>query len=732
MRKILAYTYFLFVLLLSLTMTSCSDGLDSDSEKNGITLTVSTSGLLAKATMAGDDDLNENQIKYLHYFIYQNGKTSESPVLSGFVKPNKPVTESMTISIEVDEATLREDLFPSNGRSCDVYIIANLPEDVELPSVCSIDNLKALELDTFFADADGSFLRQECFVMDGSGKAEVISLRNVIVAEGNISLKRLASKISLATTVESSYTDEEGVVWTPDVEGMTLELVNCSNNILLNGIAGDVEPERFDYSPRSHISEGNSGRYSFEPFYSYPCSWHLRSEDELVFRIKLPWTDNAGRWQPCYYKVLLNTTELVRNTYYHVNVNIGILGSFSPQEDPVELQNLSYLVVDWRNGLNDFSGGVEEEVDILAAHYLVLEKNVWEMHNQENLTIPYISSDKCVVKDIEIIRDNYQDSNNNYDSDGTKPLTVFLTSDPQNPLATYVAVSHELVNDLSDENADYLPYTVTFTICHESNQDKFYEEVTVVQYPANYITRETNSYYDSRNPTKDVDGSVYVNGDGPATNANGDFGGCYGIYGGTTNSNPSRYVIRTTVLENGSSYIIGDPRKDVIDNISGGNPGWTTAPDMNGTRRGLQFYYPTDDSDNTKTMVSPEFMIASSYGVTNEKSYDDMRRRCASYQEDGYPAGRWRMPTLAELEYITTLSAKGVIPTLFNNGSAYWCAHGTATPKAGGDVTSSNDKSGSHSVRCVYDTWYWDNRLSDNPSTNADERAVFTWGDKAR
>ena len=45
-------------------------------------------------------------------------------------------------------------------------------------------------------------------------------------------------------------------------------------------------------------------------------------------------------------------------------------------------------------------------------------------------------------------------------------------------------------------------------------------------------------------------------------------------------------------------------------------------------------------------------------------SYSDAEKRCAAYQEDGYPAGRWRVPTKAEVKYIIQLSGWGVIPVL--------------------------------------------------------------------
>ena len=72
-------------------------------------------------------------------------------------------------------------------------------------------------------------------------------------------------------------------------------------------------------------------------------------------------------------------------------------------------------------------------------------------------------------------------------------------------------------------------------------------------------------------------------------------------------------------------------------------------------------------------MIAPVFKIASSWGVVTSGSinYVQAQKRCASYQENGYPAGRWRIPTEGEIEFIVSLSNMGYIPKLF--GGDYLC-----------------------------------------------------------
>ena len=132
-----------------------------------------------------------------------------------------------------------------------------------------------------------------------------------------------------------------------------------------------------------------------------------------------------------------------------------------------------------------------------------------------------------------------------------------------------------------------------------------------------------------------------------------------------------------------------------------------------------------------RDVIAPAFRIASSYGVCgNAFSLDDAEKRCASYQEYGYPAGRWRVPTRAELEFITTLSAKGFIPSLFNVVSAgktsiYWSSQGIMNVLSDGTVRDNTTTYSVGWVRCVYDEWYWGSGKIDNINT-------FTWGDAAR
>ena len=218
------------------------------------------------------------------------------------------------------------------------------------------------------------------------------------------------------------------------------------------------------------------------------------------------------------------------------------------------------------------------------------------------------------------------------------------------------------------------------------------------------------------------------------------------------------YVITVNTLDTlQQKYTIDDPRYFYTENLNGTNENaqltTPTSPNISvannwceraqslyyvGTtqRRRLRWYYPTNESDDYAYVIAPKIRVASSYGKTNPQNRRNSRRRCATYQEAGYPAGRWRLPTLGEMQYIVNLSNTGKIPVLFSNSRTYLSAQGWVSIPAAStsDITlTANDDTQSAYVRCVYDEWYWEKqtdytitpttgyRLGDMPKNNPEE-----------
>lgn len=134
-------------------------------------------------------------------------------------------------------------------------------------------------------------------------------------------------------------------------------------------------------------------------------------------------------------------------------------------------------------------------------------------------------------------------------------------------------------------------------------------------------------------------------------------------------------------------------------------------------------YKPGSKLAPAKDYIAPEIMFASSYGKTGSITYEQAVLRCMAYQEDGYPAGRWRLPTEAEISMCVELQNRGAIPVLFRtdvtlsankNTGGYSAASGMRyIENAFHDYAGTYFLDGSRHKeiyawpRCVYDTWYW-------------------------
>ena len=747
-----------FLFLACLGMTACSEHNWADEgQTQCMELTVSCANVgIARAdgTRPGELDYNENLIQTLHYFLYPKGQTDANAVIVGKMDIVDGRQGNVKIRVPLNETELNTVLFPRPIMDCEVYLIANLPDGLIADnSNTSLDALKDLVIETDFK----TNATQASFIMDGQCTATITNRNQTVAAKGTIELKRLAAKFTTRISVDPTFTDTDGKEYTPQVQAMQIHLDNAGGNTTLSGT---FATELFDFNKRQRIGTQteNTDTYSiFAPFYSYPREWDY-DDNALVMYITLPWVyqqNGETITQNCYYKVYPGTMQLERNHWYNLDLNIGVLGSFSDTEERVELTDFEYKVVDWKNGYADWQSGVNLETEILSAYYLVVEQNKYEVNNKNTFEIPFISSHECIIKDLTMTYVYFGTSDTSEPED--KPVTI--TTDTQGTHykignkdtdwvkleGNTIKLSHTLNNDfVNTTDYDYSPFTISFTLCHKNNQTKYSERITIIQKPAISITAHLNSYREAYlneelpNNNDGKNGYQYVNGTAAADGGNGGkYGGAHGLTGG--NTNPYMYIIEVSVLPAGSQYILGDPRFDTPatsenkQNLDFNN--FVNAPGIEGTNsRKLQNYYGTKTDASVQNMIAPKFRIASSHGVTSTVSHQDAMNRAASYQEDGYPAGRWRVPTAAEVQFMIKLSSDKKIPTLFTAGNAYWCANGKVTPISGGGFTYNPGTTGNNGpVRCVYDDWYWENSQWPRMASRGDhpyKYNQFTWGDE--
>lgn len=742
MKKI--YSGILFMAGL-LALSSCDkSGTEIMEEGGAITISLSSAELVTRATREGEDTYNENTIKRIDWFLYEKGKTSGQAVKFGRVD-NLNAKGEETIRVNVTEEEVNSLIFPKTlGKNvCDVYLIVNLPDGVTI-SGTSVAELEALAIEAGFASGT-----QESFVMTGEGEATIVDRKKILAASGTINVDRVASKISLTAKVAKSIV-VDGTTWVSDPSSMKIQFCKGQSTAVLSGdpptavAASSFDYEKRTYTENTETTENGFTIWNGDPFYSYPKTWSSGDKDaEPYLLIELPWSSEGGAtntYKSCYYKVFLSSEELVRNTWYDITLTLSVLGSFTETEPTVMITGLEYKVCNW----SSFAFSAE----IQAARYLVVDQNEYVMNNIPTLEIPFLSSHECELVDKKVTKRNIISGG---DIDVTSGYELYI--DGSNIVYTKV-----LDNKYISPTFDFVPYTITMTIQHKDDSN-FFETIKIIQYPAIYGLDDQNSDYadDGNKKVNNHNGYAFVNGYNDLTSIGKQdlFANCPGLStksdGSASNPqtySPNMYVFTVTNLT-GTPYIIGDPRTEDIDkglvdakriyrNKSTTATAWVQAPALydGNTNRGLKYYYPTDGSDATKNMIAPKFRIASSYAVLTSNTYeaakslDGMRKRCASYQEDGYPAGRWRLPTEAEFKFILSQVDKKSLPPIYNPNTTYWCAHGLGTPKGSGvvDMDYKDSDTDDHSTRCVYDEWYW----GSEPALTGNAKSTFTWGDEPR
>ena len=165
---------------------------------------------------------------------------------------------------------------------------------------------------------------------------------------------------------------------------------------------------------------------------------------------------------------------------------------------------------------------------------------------------------------------------------------------------------------------------------------------------------------------------------------------------------------------------------------------WSETSGTNQYHRTLTYYYPTMEAQEKGNIIAPKFTMVSYHAYalagSSGNGKEVARRRCAAYQQWGYPAGRWRLPTYAELQFIKKLQSVGVILDICG-GSENWSAQGRVN--SGGTLSTTDN---SAYTRCVYDNWYWEqvdangtsyNKIPDPDGSHANWKK-FHWGDRPK
>lgn len=642
----------------------------------------------------GNPAYNENTITRADVFFFETAKGNCIYAQTG-IKPSPDNKLQVTLSSDVIKL----------DNQYHIYVVANhdFGYTPETAVGVSIADIKDKVITTVWKDGLTNIedVTESSLVMDGEADVTVS-----VSQPETVNLTRAMAKIAVFPTAEDQIVVGEGenkMTYTPVYGRMNVTLVN---GVKSTKLSGDYSVQAADYvvrMKREFADEDKDGSYTHVPFYSYPNPVTTADRKDSYLILCLPWSmEGQGTQQALnyYYRIPITKNnmpaELLRNNYYKINVHVGVLGSLDPK-DAVTLEG-DFEILDWNT--------MELSTEMQNYQYLVLDEYHSVMNNVNDLEMPYISSSDIDWSKTKITKVTYPD----YSRD--MPRTVTLERESELASAGFKLEPGQL-NTLkfshSVGNQDFVPYTIEIEVWNlQGVKTNLW---TIIQYPAIYIENRYNS--DGRN-------NRFIYGQNEDTNSRDvedDTGAGIGSVLDLSRSddqNPNQYIIHITSFDIGDNYVIGDPRTEEVD------------PMTNGGRKrfaNLNYYYPAKKND-VASMVAPTFMVASSWaGSSGVRNYENAKARCAAYQENGYPAGRWRMPTEAEINYIMYLSEQNEIPELLRNNSNYWGSSGRIVNQ--NQWKNPTGREDNIYIRCVYDIWYWGEEQISNPNK-------FTWGDEER
>lgn len=585
--------------------------------------------------------------------------------------------------------------------------------------VTTIEALKTLVLTTIFnRQEDGE---EPSFVMDGQVETPV-KLELGTALEKSIELERVASRIQLyANFKDFTETKEGGQIYeyTALTGTAKVTLYNAigrtsfSNSPLYGPTPSDIMNPRVRSMEGKYVGDADDKKngyfYNELPFYSYANDWSHESSLATYLELSVDWKEKVGtatRVVKYYYQVPITIAkQLVRNNAYQITVDVSMSGSETPTE-AVTL-NGDLEVIPWTE--------VQFTSDLNRYKYLSVDPQMATLYNTASAQFKYSSSSPIKVEITKVsyidysTQDNLSDEIDNPQEEGFKVYVV----------GNEIHFDHKI-----NKEKQFYPYTITLKVTNE-DEGVAPQIVTIVQYPSIYVSAEQDE--DITTETTNGHRFVYNKTSGEVTDVplypsgTVNLGNVISLKDSEDDKNPNQYTIHITAFDETDRwmssegkeepYMIGDPRKAIGD----------------GSRiaKLTDKYQASKQDVSSQATVAPIFKIASSWG--GHKGFEifsvkQAEYRCSAYQENGYPAGRWRLPTEAEIKYILDLSEeKKQIPRLFLGNSCYVAASGKLWHSGKQEWTTFGQEIYGF-VRCVYDVWYW----GDEPIKN---KSKFVWGD---
>lgn len=653
----------------------------------GLTISLETPGVLSRATIAGDDALNENTISQAQLLIFKSDGTRTRDGYRSFEFTDGKTEAVIATGDWKNNTQLFED---GAGAAYDIYVVANAHGgSTSLQNVETLDDLlSAVDKDADIWKLEGANIgtgtvdyTDKRFAMSGVSSGFVPNEKE---DEYTISvpMERLAAKVEVNITFSHEFKAKfkptgfysslrnyaTRGLWRSDKE------VNLKNTD--RGIAGNRANDPMVAAPEKNY-EGCTAKLVL---YTYPTDWGGDVLQETFVLLNMPgnYTEQEGAQSESeykgsnYYKIPVRlgdaaAHQLNRNTIYRVKVTIDRMGQ--PQLDvPVELKP-TYEVIPWTTVTIDVDGGNLNYLELLKEE--IIMKNIDESLEQ------YFTSSSPVTASIDEV---YY-----YDKYGAKQ-TISRRNYERYGISVEPAAGNfgnvTINSDVPTNNGiRYIKVTVT-------NGQGLSKEFTVKQYPLEYIVTVPGWYSyrtDNMCAGKVVNweaGDFDMNLNQPVTSANNFRSKVYDevekeiytynytrdswfgvpisdwyVTKGTRqngNDNNNMYFVRITKTSN--EYVLSVPAMD--------KDGYT------------------EYSRENNKLVAPAFMIASQLGTVSPQSFASAKEHCKQYAEKsiaGQVYDDWRLPTEAELEIIDKYqnTAGSVIDEVLG-GKYYWAASGKA------------------------------------------------------
>ena len=723
-----------------------------------------------RATEHGDNTLNENNINFVDLYFFPNGKSNEDAVLvednHAVEFDTSGGDTTYFVKVRTGDTKLNELFGSTQNGSCEVYAVANISQKSPSASTC-LDSLRLRVLRHNFGAqlTQGHFIMQSnpeklatVVLKDGAATGSIPMTR---VAA------KLQIYLNVPDTLHVYNKDGSGfAVWKSDRSHMSIVFNNGLMDYTLNGkdtshpdssFYNSMQVDMHKYATMTRNAVDYD--YSHTPFYSYPFSWKETDTHVPTFIIAVPWSKlNPGTGSDTYgtpeitdYQVHPNmlTGKLQSNYFYRMYMKIETVGS-TDNTTPVDITPSGYRIQPWGevkvNTHKDVTG------DLYRYTYLVVDPTSVVLNNTSTTTLHYTSS-SALTKDTKITKVEY----NSYETPGQVTHHT-LTADDLAKLTTnryeldYTSTPGQIRFTHNVDDGTYAAKTITIQV---ANDDGLSELVTITQYPAIYMhtfvgdnafvdgyfshvadpassigdaisNRYSSGYYNSVNygNIRTSGGSYYTYYQN-TQNVTVPYGSMVKALAQTSGGIVNNSITEITVTSfnsnngfyeaNGTKYYyqIGDPRTNANYSSSDLQP-YLTKQEYDNYYR---VYWLTLTSwgdnaakikkaSNTKTIIAPQFFVSSGWNSSTSVTFANAQKRAATYQEAGYSAGRWRLPTEAEIMFITARQREGVIPVLFamDSSSNYWASSGRLYRNGQFYDASSNAQG---YMRFVYDTWYW-------------------------